>query len=223
MPALVRPLHFLRGMLHRCTLASVLLVLGLPGCYLIHGDDGGGHEEAGPGDPCLAEECSEDADGDGFAQPSDCNDLDAEVHPGAYDGCACSEETDNECRWGDGIDQNCDGVPDETCGSTRDGDGDGYVDDDDCDDTDQTIHPGADDCCVDDDVDQDCDGLVDGNAASPCRCARLVDADFDGYAEGADCNDHNRDVNPGEEEVCCDLVDNDCDGMTDDCCDDPSD
>jgi cysteine-rich repeat protein len=50
-------------------------------------------------------------------------------------------------------------------------------------------------------------------------CSDCVDGDRDGYGVGAsctgpDCNDANASVNPGSAEVC-DLVDNDCDGSTD--------
>lgn len=43
-----------------------------------------------------------DADGDGFSPPADCNDADTRVHPGASDLA------------GDGIDQDCDGFDSET-------------------------------------------------------------------------------------------------------------
>lgn len=47
------------------------------------------------------------------------------------------------------------------------------------------------------------------------------DADGDGYINevfgGDDCNDSDPDVNPGAEEICDDLIDNDCDGEADEC------
>ena len=42
-----------------------------------------------------------------------------------------------------------------------------------------------------------------------------ADNDGDGYGERIDCDDANADVNPGEEELCADGVDNDCDGEID--------
>ena len=42
-----------------------------------------------------------------------------------------------------------------------------------------------------------------------------VDGDFDGFGEGADCDDADGSVFPGANEVCDDGVDNDCDGKTD--------
>jgi len=47
------------------------------------------------------------------------------------------------------------------------------------------------------------------------------DADGDGYRnvafDGDDCDDLDADVNPGASEICDDLLDNDCDGETDEC------
>ena len=48
-----------------------------------------------------------------------------------------------------------------------------------------------------------------------------VDGDRDGYtpAQG-DCADTEREVNPGQDEICADRIDNDCNGLFDDRCDD---
>merc|ERR1711965_999719 len=56
-----------------------------------------------------------DQDGDGFISTEDCNDLDAQVYPGAEEVC-------------DGIDNNCDGQFDEEVTTTfyADSDADGY-------------------------------------------------------------------------------------------------
>ncbi len=112
-----------------------------------------------------------DADGDGFAEPEDCNDTDATVFPGADELC-------------DGVDQDCDGVVDNDPVDGEavwtDADGDGYGDPDtaamvcerdsahvdnsqDCDDTDADTHPGA--VEFEDGHDDDCDELVDEAAA----------------------------------------------------------
>ena len=53
------------------------------------------------------------------------------------------------------------GLPAIKCGSV-DADGDGYVETDDCDDTDASVHPGADEYC--NGRDDDCDGSVDEDA-----------------------------------------------------------
>jgi hypothetical protein len=124
-------------------------------------------------------DCSEpDRDGDGFDAEAcggdDCDDSTASVSPG------------NDDPYGDGYDENCDGID----GTDRDGDGwaDGDSGGDDCDSTDSTVNPGADDL-VGDGVDNNCDG-IDG-----------LDDDRDGYASepsgGNDCDDSDPDINPG--------------------------
>jgi hypothetical protein len=61
-----------------------------------------------------------------------------------------------------------------------------------------------------DGIDQDCDGHD------------LVDVDEDGWdaarAGGQDCDDADPGVNPDAAEVCGNLVDDDCDGLTDQAC-----
>jgi hypothetical protein len=118
---------------------------------------------------------------EGFAsEGGDCDDSDADVHPGADESC-------------DGVDEDCDGSADEAPAVDAptwygDGDDDGYGDPDaaeaacdapegtvalpgDCDDGDPDIHPDAVETCLDD-VDQDCDGTGAGCAAE------LADADL---------------------------------------------
>ena len=106
----------------------------------------------------------EDADGDGYGDPStetwgcggiglvsasgDCDDTDGGIHPAATE------------RWYDGVDADCAGDSD------HDADGDGWdkpVGDNggrDCDDTDPTTYPAAEDP-PGDGIDQDCDGADD--------------------------------------------------------------
>lgn len=135
-----------------------------------------------------------DLDGDGAiastAGGTDCDDGEAETHPGARDTV------------GDGVDQDCDG------GDGKDGDADGvaatWSGGTDCDDTDASVNPGAADADMDG-ADQDCDG-VDG-----------PDADADGHASldagGVDCDDADAAVHPGVDDVSLDGTDDDCDGV----------
>jgi len=188
-----------------------------------------------------------DADNDGYgdqnvsvldlSQPpgyvsdsSDCTDSDATIHPEANEVC-------------NGIDDNCNGTPDEGCLSYyRDADSDGYGDrnvsvsdlsqpsgyvsnSSDCTDSDGAIHPGANEIC--NGIDDNCDGSVDDNCGIYYR-----DADSDGYGDRnisvsdlsqppgyvgnqSDCDDTDSLVYPSAVESCIDLVDNDCDGLVD--------
>lgn len=135
-----------------------------------------------------------DEDGDGFeaveAGGDDCDDGDAEVHPGSVEG-PCS-----------GRDLDCDGR------APGDLDGDGALSlecgGDDCDDGDPAAHPGADEAyCATEDL--DCDGVVpadvDGDGARRVSCG------------GDDCDDLNASTYPGAPEDGFVPVDLDCDGV----------
>ena len=153
-----------------------------------------------------------DSDGDGIVAASDCDDEDASVFPGADENC-------------DGLDQDCDEAIDENPVDGTlwyaDSDGDGYGDSgapvtgcdqpdghvanaDDCDDLSADFHPSAAELDCEDPNDYNCDGSVG-----------FSDADADGWPACQDCNDDDRDISPGEPEVCDGAVDENCDGSTD--------
>jgi hypothetical protein len=189
-----------------------------------------GEFKAGELPSCTAKATDADHDGheamcrddDGKLRGDDCDDHDAQRHPGHEEVC----DPDNR-------DEDCNP---KTFGE-RDIDGDGYADahccnagDDgklrcgeDCYDFVAKVHPGAVELC--DRYDNDCDGKVDERV----QVTRYADADHDGHAavgaerikvcpgdrEGAekadDCDDDDDLVFPGMPEIC-DGRDNDCDG-----------
>lgn len=189
-----------------------------------------------------------DEDGDGYGWASagvyacslppgcvsnskDCNDLDANVYPGAKEVC-------------DGRDQDCDNAIDDGVKLTfyRDADGDGYgttlsttqacqppagyvTSSSDCNDSNASVNPAASEVC--DGVDQNCNGNVDEGK----KTTFYRDADGDGYGNisvttdactppsgftvnSQDCNDTNASIHPGASEVC-DGADQNCDGVAD--------
>ncbi len=178
-----------------------------------------------------------DRDNDGFPESQDCNDLDAQIHPDAFELC-------------DEIDNNCNGTIDEDAFDATpwfvDGDGDNFgtdgdfiyactqpsgysYDRTDCNDRDISAYPGATEVC--DNVDNDCDGQIDeGTAADAATWYR--DGDSDGYgsslasvnacsqptgyvSNSSDCNDGVATINPGVSETC-NGIDDDCDTLIDD-------
>lgn len=108
-----------------------------------------------------------------------------------------------------------------------DDDGDGYTENEgDCDDADSQINPDADESC--DDIDHNCDGDIHAGAVNTSTW--YEDLDNDGYGSSTyteaceapagfvdnmnDCDDSDSYVNPGAQEIYCDDVDDNCDGLT---------
>ena len=146
---------------------------------------------------------------------------------------------------GDGINDNEDNCPEipnpeqsdidedgygDVCDDDMDGDGDPNLTD--CKQKDPKVHHGAIEKC--NSVDDDCDGETDEEGAEGCTDF-YIDKDGDDYGvegnykclcnkgdiedytavQAGDCNDGDKDMNPGLKEVCGDEKDNDCDGFTD--------
>jgi hypothetical protein len=191
--------------------------------------DGDGYGDASTG----VESCRPPSDT--VTDATDCDDGDAGVNPGATE--SVGDGVDSDC---DGtetcyVDADDDGYRPDTSTTVVSADSDcddsgEALDSDpwaDCDDSDPTLNPGETDL-VGDGIDSDCDGTE--------TC--YVDADDDGYADSSgatvasadgdcsdsgealasapqtDCDDAESAVNPGEDEVCNDGLDNDCDAAT---------
>ncbi|MFH1725800.1 MAG: LamG-like jellyroll fold domain-containing protein [Elusimicrobiota bacterium] len=168
---------------------------------------------------CGAGAACDDDDGDGFAQqggdcgPTDCDDGDAAVHPGADDsGC-------------DGIDQDCDGAADDGYAPTATSCGQGVCAAQGlmlCENgglSDSCI-PGAptgqDDEC--DGIDQNCDGAADdGYVPTATNCGKGVCAAQGQLmcVNGSLADNCNPGAPTGQDDEC-DGVDQDCDGTADD-------
>jgi len=193
-----------------------------------------------------------DADSDGFGvnvsqclcgptgnfkatQAGDCDDTDKFVNPTAVE--KCGTPADDNCD-GDTNNENASGC----VNHYADGDSDGYgtgvpkcfcsptatyktTSSSDCVDTDAAINPGAAEDC--DSKDNNCNGQTDeqcdGDGDKYCNAAKKVVGSPSVCPNGGgDCNDTLGTVNPGAAEKC-DNADNNCNGMTDDGCDDDKD
>ncbi|MEE2751753.1 MAG: MopE-related protein [Myxococcota bacterium] len=192
-----------------------------------------------------------DADNDGFgglqfqtdsctaptgyvSNADDCNDVNANSHPGASEVCDledndCDSEIDEGVTYTWYADSDNDGYGDATSTSNACTAPPGYVaNGNDCDDTTSTTNPGSWEVC--DGVDNDCDGTSDEPDALNTT-TWYTDLDGDGYGDSStgqgscnapsgtvsspgDCDDNNAAAHPSASETC-DGTDNDCDGTID--------
>jgi hypothetical protein len=175
---------------------------------------------------------------DSAAPVDDCGDGDASTYAGAEELC---DGVDQDCDgWVDEgllvkawyLDGDGDGfagtLGPEACGPPEPGASERVED---CDDGDPLRHPDAPEVC--NEFDDDCDGRVDEEDADwdeTSGVAQYLDGDrdlhgsggvvwscellFHHVVEGGDCDDDNRHVHPGAEEVC-NRLDEDCDGEAD--------
>lgn len=186
-------------------------------------------------------EVVQDRDGDGFSPPTDCNDGDENIYPGAPEFCGPQ-------------DHNCDGTPGSNDQAAidridvyedRDADGfgnalrreqacepgDGFVDlAGDCDDLDSGVNPGVNERCGVNDL--DCNGKIGNNDPGAIdQTSWFRDSDSDGFGDpnhqtsaclqppgyvrvAMDCADTMSSTNPDAPELP-DALDNDCDGLID--------
>jgi hypothetical protein len=175
---------------------------------------------------------------DGYtSDKKDCNDNHPKVNPKVVETCDnidnnCDGKTDDDSSsdvttWYLDADKDSYGNPKlskKACKQIV-----GYViNKDDCDDFNNKNNPKGVEVC--DGVDNDCDGQADEPDAADSKTL-FVDKDGDGYGTSSeliksckqqngfsmvagDCDDSVKGVNPGATEMC-DVVDNDCDGKTD--------
>lgn len=178
-------------------------------------------------------ECPElvDLDGNGVSDDPwyDCDDANADINP---------READVPYN---GIDEDCSGLtgipdeefrPEDLCDVDQDGYGSvtaanpNYCEDPqnvtDCDDINPAIRPGAEED-PDDGLDNDCDGIIDipdrdedGYTEDMGDCMDISQADLEGVENAAAIYELARSVHPDADEICGDLVDNDCSGFADD-------
>lgn len=207
-----------------------------------------------PDESCPLQTWYADADEDGYGNAADtlsacslppgyvanlldCDDTNALINPGMPELC-------------NGIDDNCSGVADDGIPFFTyylDSDDDGYGDaasilitcvdtipidyvlnDSDCDDTNNLIHPTASEIC--NGIDDNCSGIADDGIPF---YTYYLDGDGDSYGDAVnslticeaiapvnyvsnnlDCNDSNADINPAASEICNGLDDN-CNGISD--------
>lgn len=214
--------------------------VGAKGCKDYYKDvDKDGHGEKGGTSKCLCVPIKPFV----VTSHDDCDDLNPKINPGMKEKCNgiddnCDGITDPEGAEGCQVfhyDFDQDGWGDDSHPTKclcRPGDVALYtaLKGGDCDDHDNKRSPGLDEKCGDD-IDNNCNGLTDEDGADGCVW-RYIDHDNDGWGgkgrcmctpaapytctKGGDCNDDNKDINPGEDEICGNSVDENCNGSTND-------
>jgi len=183
--------------------------------------------------PTLDPGTGEEIDGTGDLDATDCDDTNADAHPGSgeiwYDGY------DEDCGGDSDYDQDGDGyVPDEYYGLPTYDPITGEIVDDgttldsgDCDDTDAATNPASEeewyngideDCGGDDDYDQDHDGYADEEHADdygPTTDTQGNEIPGTGEEDTTDCKDTDPDINPDARDTWYDGIDSDCAGDDD--------
>ncbi len=165
----------------------------------------------------------------------DCDDNEPATHPGATELC---DGVDNDCdtQIDDGAGAQCpSGICEGgECLAGIDDDEDGYYSiesgGNDCDDSSPNIHPGAQELC--NGIDDNCNGDTDEGAGQPDCIVFYFDGDGDGYGtfdsqcqchpsgeysamQSGDCNDSDPEMNPDAPEICGNMKDDNCNGVTD--------
>jgi hypothetical protein len=194
-------------------LPSLLVLCSLAACTEDDTTSGVEGTSSGISDSAL------DADGDGVPASQDCDDDDASVlGPVVW-------YSDGD---GDGYGSaNADGYA--SCTRPTGASSNNQ----DCDDTRFETNPGAAEICGG--GDENCNGLIDDDDPDvEGRSAAYADTDLDGYGDAeapvevcetgagaetiaGDCDDTRAEVNPDAEEVCRNGLDDNCDGMADEC------
>jgi hypothetical protein len=192
-------------------------------------DDSDGYIDSSPDGTCSTYNCI--PTGSSSTPGNDCNDTNPAIKPGATETC-------------DGVDNDCDGSTDEggvclTLTYYSDDDSDGYIDSspdgtcstynciptgssstpgNDCNDTNIAVNPGVGEVCGNG-IDDNCNNQQDEG------CGGICDTDGDNHMQDNlpwcfifgpldDCDDNNPNVYTGATEIC-NLIDDDCDGQSD--------
>ncbi len=211
---------------------------GAIGCFVFFEDvDGDGYgQDASSQCTCVPEgDFQTQADGD-------CDDTLVTVNPGMLENCTtayddnCNTDLNEQGAAGctyfyQDYDGDQYGTSDRVCMCEPVADYEALIDGD-CDDLNALYSPDAIEVCDTDDVDENCDGEADG-ADAVGAVDWFLDGDLDGYGnpnnmltqcdqptgyitEGGDCADTIATINPGEQETCYTLDDDDCSGTNND-------